>query len=890
MSLAGAKAAPSYRAIAAVSSITYHLSPARQTNSPHGFLSLSWNRIPASCAHELSGAYSDTYGGETSSVAAAIRPSDNCTFPSHGLLTALPAVARTIPLPGCCASLPESLLLPPPPNRGTFHLRDNIFTPRVAHLHPAGATECAMAVNATAPASTVLSDLPLEYLSLYHTVDSYLSSILVFYGPVATANATVSSSRIQAHILTPAGFQSYPRITISPAAPLYAAVSHLPREKQGDEVARGLAVSMLKYFAELSDPLKHCLTETASTGRQGGKAPKLFDEMHAADLANRVTRVDNSLEIVRNIRSAYQERKVPWTDIDVVLPAGTIHNPGRRGSAGSDVEDTQTLHYGPYTPLISALGDPMFLPTSRLKRAPSQPTNVSKSRIFTRTQKEVLRLTMCELVDTEERYVAKLYSLVHEVADEFRRKAQGRGPSSTSPDETALAALFPPCLNEILEVNLGFLDVIRHVLEETEKDAMTDISQDTELLAPGSHSGSSRDNRDAIGAVTFAMALLEWLPRFSQPYADYMRAHTGFTQTLNSFMKDKDSSFSKRVYETGEQRLRSLLMEPVQRLPRYSLLIDTMTGSLPLVHPAVRPLLKARDIVKDICALDNSSPSGHAQSLKRLRELVDGWPARTFPEGRLITAVDVNEIAPPYHLGPQAPGSTAGIMLIYKNCLVLLAKSAGSRATARGLLADIDNAASPTNDTSMSLTSSELKVVQVLDLHTLRCMQSACGRILFIVPASYKSNASPIDGENDLIALELTAMYEGRASRLIEEVTKAKIEGRFPEQEREGGKWTLRSPAGPPGNTNILASVCEDGQNTALNNEQSSPIRLLFDTQKAKSAQMLKGASLEVIVSISPPNGDQYRMDIDSIIGTSSTDLVTVDTFISTLSRRCKYD
>lgn len=735
------------------------------------------------------------------------------------------------------------------------------------------------------PPSPTLSELPLEQLSLYHVVDSCLSSILVFYGAVSTANATVSSSRIQAHIFTPAGFQSYPRITVSPAAPVYAAVNHLPRDKQGDEVCRGLAVSMLRYFAELSEPVKHRLTGVARAGRPG-KPPKMFDEMHAADLANRMVKVDDPSEIIRDIRSAYQERKVPWIDIDVVLPADTIQPSKRRESAGSDMEASQDPQYGPYTPLIEALGDPMFLPTSRLKRAPSQPTNVSKSRTFARSQKEALRLTMCELVDTEERYVAKLYSLVHEVADEFRQKAHERRPSSTSPSEEALAALFPPCLNDILNINLGFLDVIRQVLDETEKDAITDIGQDTELP---STRGRSRDTRDALGAVAFAKALLEWLPRFSGPYKDYMRAHTGFTQTLNSFMKDRDCSFSRRVYETGEQRLRSLLMEPVQRLPRYSLLIDTMTGSLPLVHPAVRTLLKARDIVKDICALDNDSPSSHAQGLERLRELVSGWPVKTFPEGRLITAVDFNEITPPFNLDTQASGPSAGIMLLYKNCLVLLAKPAESKATARALLADIDNAASPTADMSMFLPQSELQVAKVLEFHKVRCMQSTCGRMLFVLPIATKTIPADISTPSDLLALELTAMYEGRANRLIEEISKAKIEGRFPESEREGGKWSLRSPTGLASNVGILACVCEDGQSPTLSQDYSSQIRVVFDKSRAACGQILKSTNLEVVISISPPNGDQYRLDIETVVGSGSTDLITVDTFVPTLSRRLQY-
>src|SRR4029077_21230479 len=112
---------------------------------------------------------------------------------------------------------------------------------------------------------------------------------------------------------------------------------------------------------------------------------------------------------------------------------------------------------------VRCFGDPIFLPTSRLRRAPSQPTNLRKSRLFSKNQKESLRLAMCEVVDTEERYVSKLHDLVHNVAKEFQQKARAKAVSSTSPDELALAELFPPCLNEILEVNMGFLEVVRQI-------------------------------------------------------------------------------------------------------------------------------------------------------------------------------------------------------------------------------------------------------------------------------------------------------------------------------------------------------------------------------------------------------------------------------------------
>ncbi|KAL4802288.1 hypothetical protein BDV18DRAFT_64659 [Aspergillus unguis] len=740
-----------------------------------------------------------------------------------------------------------------------------------------------------ANSTCALADLPLEQLSLYQVSDPSLSTAFVFYGPVSTANATISSSRIQAHILTPAGFQSYPRITVSPAAPLYAAVNHLPRDKQGDEVCRGLAVSMLKYFAEMSDPAKECLQALARAGKPGGQIPKLFDEMHAADLANRMTKVENTTDIVRDIRGAFQERKVPWVDVDVVLPAGTIQPPEPNDHDNlddiADNEEPVDVSYGKYSSLIRALGTPVFLPTSRLKRAPSQPTNVSRSKFFSQNQKQSLRLTMCEVVDTEERYVSKLYSLVCEVAEEFRARAQGKGPSSTSPNEKDLATLFPPCLNEIYDVNMGFLDVIRNVLEDTEKDAIADITEDTELASSASQR-SLEDGGDAIGAVAFANALLEWFPKFSQPYGDYMRAHNAFTNTLNSFMRDKNSSFSKRVYETGEQKLRSLLMEPVQRLPRYSLLIDTMTSSLPLIHPAVRPLLKARDIIKDICSLDDPSSTNHDQGFRRLKELVDGWPSTILPNGRLITAVDFNELSSPYHLDPSDAEADSGILLLYKNCLVLLSKTPECRMTARGLMAELDNASSTAPGVAGPLASlAEVRVIQVYDLHTVRCMQSTCGRILFLAPASASSKPTQ-NTTVDLLALEPVAMYGGRAGRIVEEIIKAKIEARFSESERESGKWSLRNPTGTVGNLGILACVFEDEKGVEMDRPTSSKMRVVFDTPRAVCSKTLNTSDLEVIISVSASSEDQYRVNVDSIVCASSSDIVTVDSFVPVLSKR----
>ena len=108
--------------------------------------------------------------------------------------------------------------------------------------------------------------LPAADLSLFHTTDELLSHspVLIFYGPTSTS-AQTTNSRIQTHVFTPAGLSSYARLIISPTASFYNAVSCLPREEQGDEICRGLAFSLYKYFVELPTEVKTAWERRYST-------------------------------------------------------------------------------------------------------------------------------------------------------------------------------------------------------------------------------------------------------------------------------------------------------------------------------------------------------------------------------------------------------------------------------------------------------------------------------------------------------------------------------------------------------------------------------------------------------------------------------------------------
>ncbi|KAF1966141.1 hypothetical protein BU23DRAFT_560470 [Bimuria novae-zelandiae CBS 107.79] len=725
-------------------------------------------------------------------------------------------------------------------------------------------------------------------LSLFYTTDELLSNspILIFYGPTATSTQA-THSRIQAHIFTPAGLQNFARLIISPTATFYAAVTCLPREEQGDEICRGLAFSLYKYFVELPTEVKSVWERQYSSVARLPSAPQLFSESHAAIVAARMVKVENAADIIVDVRHALGEQTLSWLDLDVVLPQGSIQQldkPRESAQFDESEDDLVQQRYGSFAPVVKLFGEGAFLPTSKLKRAPSKPTAINKSQTFSRNQKENLRREMCELLDTEENYVSKVHDLVNNVAVEFREKAKQKSPSSTSPTEEALKALFPPSLDNILEINSQFLDVIRTILEDTENDAIQDIEQATDdiFIAP---LRSQKDPVDVTGALAVAKALLEWFPQFGDCYTDYMAAHAGFSQLLKGFTKDTNSSFSKRVYDTGEQRLMSMLIEPVQRLPRYNLYIDNILKQLPLRHPAVKNFLKARDIISEICSREGPTVQ-QIKVLDRLRKMVYSWPATCSPQCRLITAIDFVELAPPYHGDLHGPSTTSGVFLLFADTLVMLNKSNGCTTTARSLIADLDDPKFTVTDVG----SSELIFHQQLKLSDIFLSEHSEGNILQLLSptptASQPGRPRSRDRQNLSIRMfYLQGAYEGKAHRFVEDVTKARVESRYSEAERESYKWEVRSLHGDLG---ILTAVTEDSNGQAIEGRRE-PARVQVVVNTAQAEQPIspvQHSAIELTVAISILDNGFFLLECSGSNGYTARDKLTSVEFLPVLTKR----
>jgi hypothetical protein len=745
--------------------------------------------------------------------------------------------------------------------------------------------------------------LSQDQVSLYYTTDPYLGNlpVFVFHGPSTTTNSTLNSSRIQVHVFTAAGFQSYARITISPNSPFYQSVNYLPRDKQGDEICRGIAFGLLKYFKELPEVVRTGLIfqSANSRGKRPGSAPTLFGEQHAADLASTMVKVENVGEVIRDIEAALHPQNINHLDMDLVLPPGSIvplKEENEECNEHEELLDPTLNQYGVYSSLIKLFGEVTFLPTSKLRRAPSRPTSVNRSRSFLKDQKLSLRREMGELVDTEERYVIKMHELVNHMADDFRVKAKNREFGSFSPSEQDLEKLFPRCLDKILRINSAFLADIRKVMDETEEDAMRDLEAPI-VSSTGSRYGGTGRLKDPTGALAFAKVLLEWFPQFSDSYQEYIRASQDFPQIITSFMK-QPSSFRERVQQTGEQRLRSAVIEPVQRLPRYSLFIDNIVNYLPVLHPALHPMLKARDIITSICSLDPPT-TDKSQVVNRLRHLIDAWPSSFHPQGRLITAVDFSELPPPFHVGSSANGSAReGMFLLFGDCVVLLRKGRECNLSSRGLMAEVDKPSAATMMASVTAAAGGQKKVYELTFcgwHILgdtRFTMSDDGRSVAMVslhdlrdPGTGRERTSPAPTIRHFI---LQTAYEGKALKFTEEITKARVEGRFSEAERETEKWCLRSIKLQAAEVTLHTAIFEEGIDTLIEGrKEPASIRIVIDHEKGTKGAPVGHYGVDIVANVTVMGGGmKYRLEVTGLNEKIFVDEVVLEHLLPTFTKR----
>ncbi|KAK5085901.1 hypothetical protein LTR05_005190 [Lithohypha guttulata] len=402
-----------------------------------------------------------------------------------------------------------------------------------------------------------------ETATIYYAEDApYLPRILIFYWPVQAVGSLSSASRVRTTILSAAGFRSFSAFSVAPSSSYYSAVHKLPDEKQRDDVCRALAFALCRYFSEVPTEVKNAITEENLREGPGLK----WGQTHAAQVACKMSKVINADEIIDALRPFSKEQPATPAPPPVMRPVASIRK--TRPS------------YLPADPNQTSLGFGRFAtPSKRIpsghKRSPS--ASMMKKAAITAAHKqnveelEALRFKMCELVDTEDRYIIRVQELIDLVI------AQGRTAKSIS--------------NQIKDLNLAFLDDVESVLQSTEDQALGFIEQ-----SPVQQSAAATQPKDPIGILAFAKVLLNHFPKFPVPYRSYLDLHSQISSNLDQFFKDD---------ATSVQIAPSLLMEPAQRISRYGLYIDNMIPQIPPSSTlAIRTLEKARKIIAEICEME----------------------------------------------------------------------------------------------------------------------------------------------------------------------------------------------------------------------------------------------------------------------------------------------
>lgn len=295
--------------------------------------------------------------------------------------------------------------------------------------------------------------------------------------------------------------------------------------------------------------------------------------------------------------------------IDVIVEKGMDGNIG---------EETSNL--------ISLLGRPIR-PTSLLKQTSNKPHSRSQS-IFSQTNlrpskpdRAKLSNLIRELVDTEQRYLKRVTTLKTEYADPLRKFA--RSP------ETLIIPLYDA---KVMFANIDALVIAADVFAK-------DLQKvDTTGRVP---------NR-GIGDV--CLKHMKEANTFDC-YRTYYDKQDESRRSFNSMIKRQQfEHFTESVkYSTtgiGNIGIRELLAEPIQRIPRYTLLWQSMVDCMPLQDPQRPKLEEAIALASKIALCEIDEQTKKATLMHCLERTIDGLPANLISHNRdLIDCIDVDDVA-----------------------------------------------------------------------------------------------------------------------------------------------------------------------------------------------------------------------------------------------------
>ncbi|KAI9000706.1 hypothetical protein BD414DRAFT_10534 [Trametes punicea] len=296
--------------------------------------------------------------------------------------------------------------------------------------------------------------------------------------------------------------------------------------------------------------------------------------------------------------------------------------------------------------LVASLGEPMDMESEPLSPSSSQQqANLSSigSRVPAVTNWDALNEVIKELVNTERTYVKRLRILKTDYADPLRNFARSK--------ETAIIAAYEA------KTLFGNVDTLLPVNEAF----LTDL----EKMERTAHKGGP-----GVGDVALRhFKTLKGFENYRQYYAKREEAQRIFEHEVK-----KSSRFAEYIdrvkYSTADARnkvgLRELLMEPVQRIPRYTLMFRTMLKHMSATDPQRAPLLEADEIASRIALAETDDQTKRAATLYSLTSAIDDFPVALVSNSRhFVTCIDVQDVIAPDPFMPVSSTGPAAALILH---------------------------------------------------------------------------------------------------------------------------------------------------------------------------------------------------------------------------------
>lgn len=282
-----------------------------------------------------------------------------------------------------------------------------------------------------------------------------------------------------------------------------------------------------------------------------------------------------------------------------------------------------------------------------------------------------------ELVQTEKSYVRRIEVLYQRYAVPLRQMARDR--------DTAIIPLYESQrlfgnIGEIVGANMAFLRELETYLSDRVK-------------------GKTKEGGSELGDIIYRNIACfscynEYFNNFEKAKhieQSMMRNNRGFRDFIDR------TKYS--ITGMGNIGLRELIMEPVQRIPRYTLLFDGLIRNLPTTDANRARLEQAVVLASRIASCEVDDKTKRAAVLWSFSRNVDGFPAGLISVHRqYIDCIDVDDF-PIDVLGPSAmntllsPGSTttSGYRTIHCTLflfddVIAIAKRASSASCGRSLV------------------------------------------------------------------------------------------------------------------------------------------------------------------------------------------------------------